>query len=71
MRDLNTRRADSSVVIFFLFAAKQDTKQCNQSEKRKRQDNRFTIFYSVWMRRQGKLGTNEVIYSALKMPLFY
>jgi hypothetical protein len=50
MSDLNARRANSSVVMFCLFAAKQATKQCSEREKRKRLDNRFTIFGSVWMR---------------------
>jgi hypothetical protein len=44
MSDLNARRADSSVVIFFLFAAKEATKQFSEREKRKRVDNRFIIF---------------------------
>jgi hypothetical protein len=50
MRDLNVRRAASSVVMFFLFAAaKQGTKQCSESEKRKREDNKLTIFFVVCM----------------------
>jgi hypothetical protein len=54
MSDLNARRANSSVVMFCLFAAKQATKQCSEREKRKRLDNRFTIFGSVWMRDEAR-----------------
>jgi hypothetical protein len=44
MEDLNARRANSSVVMFCLFLAKQGTKQCSESEKRNRADNKLTIF---------------------------
>jgi hypothetical protein len=54
--DLNDRRENSSVVMFFLFdlEPKQAIKQDSESKKRERLDNRFTIFESVWMRDEAK-----------------
>jgi hypothetical protein len=54
--DLNDRRENSSVVMFFLFEMepKQAIKQDSESKKRERLDNRFTIFESVWMRDEAK-----------------
>jgi hypothetical protein len=54
--DLNDRRENSSVVMFFLFdlEPKQAIKQDSESKKKERLDNRFTIFESVWMRDEAK-----------------